>query len=199
MSIHTDPQWLWRLAFAAWSVFVGSAGCDGYSGGRAPTATQHVLRVQASDAGSGTVIAPDASPQLACTITAGALSGTCAVAYPSTSTVQLVATPNGASTFAGWSGACTGSGDCVVDMTEERTVNASFAPPANRRSQIRQRWKHITFDTDRDGNRESYVMDVRSSLRKMTVALDNSFPAFTIGGSERRPVVGRRVAFASRR
>jgi hypothetical protein len=139
MSILTDPQWRWRHGLAASAVFVGSAGCDSYSGGRTPTATQHVLRVQASDAGSGTVIAPDASPQLACTITAGALSGTCAIAYPSNSTVRLVATPNGASTFGGWSGACMGTGDCVVDMTGERTVNASFAPSANRRKQIRQR------------------------------------------------------------
>jgi hypothetical protein len=139
MSILTDPHWQWTRAVAAWAVVVGSAGCDGYSGGQAPTATQHVLRVQATSAGSGTVIAPDASPPLACTITAGALSGTCATAYPSNSTVQLVATPNGASTFAGWSGACTGTGDCVVDMTEERTVNASFAPSANRRSQIPER------------------------------------------------------------
>lgn len=129
MSILTDPQWRRIRAFAAWAVVVGPVGCDSYSGGRTPTATEHVLRVQASDAGSGTVIAPDASPQLACTITAGALSGACAIAYPSNSAVRLVATPNGASTFAGWSGACTGTGDCVVDMTGERTVTASFTAP----------------------------------------------------------------------
>jgi hypothetical protein len=41
--------------------------------------------------------------------------------------VRLVATPNGASTFSGWSGACTGTGDCVVDMMGERTVTAVFA------------------------------------------------------------------------
>lgn len=120
--------------FAAWAVVVGSAGCGGDTGGRLPTATtQHVLRVQATSAGSGTVISPDALPQLACTITSGALSGACAAAYPSNSAVALVATPNGASTFSGWSGACTGTGQCVVDMSQERTVNVSFTTPTARR------------------------------------------------------------------
>ena len=121
------PQWRWAHV-AAWVVLVGPAGCDDYGRGpTTPTATQHVLRVQASDAGSGTVTSPNASPQISCTITAGALSGTCGVAYPNNSAVQLVATPNGASTFTGWSGGCTGTDQCVVDMSQERTVVASFA------------------------------------------------------------------------
>jgi hypothetical protein len=127
----TNPKWRWTRAISACAVILGPVGCDSYSGSGTPTATpaatQHVLRVQASAAGSGTVIAPDALPPLACTITAGALSGTCAMAYPSNSAVRLVATPNGASTFSGWSGACTGTGDCVVDMMGERTVTAVFA------------------------------------------------------------------------
>ena len=114
-------------SFAAWAVITGSAGCNDYSGGPStPVATQHVLRVQANGAGSGTVTSLGASPQISCTITSGALSGTCGVAYPTTSTVQLLATPNAASTFAGWSGSCAGTEQCVVDMSEERTVTASF-------------------------------------------------------------------------
>ena len=124
------PRWRRMRAFAAWTVVVASAGCDAYSGSRTPTATEHVLRVQATGAGSGTVTSPDASPQISCTITAGALSGACAMAYATNSTVQLIAAPNGASTFAGWSGACTGTDQCVVDMSQERTVNASFVPTA---------------------------------------------------------------------
>jgi hypothetical protein len=123
----------WARAFAAWAVIVGPAGCSDGSGGLTPTTqTQHVLRVQASGAGSGTVAAPDASPPLSCTITSGALSGVCVSAYPSNATVRLVATPNSASTFVEWSGACTGTGDCVVDMSQERTATVSFArrPPA---------------------------------------------------------------------
>jgi hypothetical protein len=100
--------------------------CNSESAVRASTETYHVLRVQATGAGSGTVTAPDGSPQLACTITTGALSGVCAMAFPSNSAVRLVAEPNAASTFAGWSGACTGSDGCVVDMSQERTVTAAF-------------------------------------------------------------------------
>ena len=106
---------------------IGSASCDGESAMQAATATDHVLRVQADGAGSGTVTAPDASPQLNCSITRGALAGVCAMAYPTNSTVQLIATPNVGSTFAGWSGACTGTDQCVVEMSNERTVTAGFA------------------------------------------------------------------------
>ena len=128
------PRWWARRAFVwAVAVVVGLAGCGDDSVDLTPTTqTQHALRVQASGTGSGTVTAPDASPQLSCTITGGALSGVCASAYPSNSAVRLVATPNGASTFVEWSGDCTGTGACVVDMSQERTVTASFArsPPA---------------------------------------------------------------------
>jgi len=128
---RTQPGW--ARAFAACVIVVWPAGCGDGSASLTPTPqAQHVLRVQASGAGSGTVTAPDASPPLACTITAGALTGVCAGAYPSNAAVRLVATPNGASTFVEWSGACTGPGDCVVDMSQERTATASFAqrPPA---------------------------------------------------------------------
>jgi hypothetical protein len=122
------PQWRWARAFAASAIVVASAGCDDDSGGATtPTAIQHVLRVQANGPGSGTVTSLFASPQISCTITSGAVSGTCGLAYPSTATVQLIATPNGASTFTGWSGACAGTDQCVVDMSQERTVTASFA------------------------------------------------------------------------
>jgi hypothetical protein len=108
-------------------VVIGSASCDGESGMRAATATDHVLRVQGDGAGSGTVVAPDASPQLSCSITRGALAGVCAMAYPSNSAVALIATPNVGSTFSGWSGACTGTDQCVVEMSNERAVTAAFA------------------------------------------------------------------------
>ena len=126
MSALTGQLRRWARAAMAW-VVVGSASCDSEIAGRAPTATNHVLRVQGSGAGSGTVTTPDASPQLSCSITSGAVSGVCAMAYPSNSAVRLVAAPNGASTFSGWSGACTGTDQCVVDMMQERAVTAAFS------------------------------------------------------------------------
>ena len=118
-------------AVAAWTMVVVFGGCGDTFDDRTPTAmaTAHVLRLQGTGAGSGTVTAPDALPQLSCSITSGALSGVCAAAYPYNATVRLIPAPNGRSTFAGWSGACTGTGECVVDMSQERTVTAVFAAP----------------------------------------------------------------------
>jgi List-Bact-rpt repeat protein len=115
--------------FAAVACVVVLAECDDYTGGGlTPSVRSHVLKVQGTGGGSGTVTSPDASPEISCTITFGALSGQCANGYPSNSAVRLVATPNKGSAFAGWSGACAGGSDCVVDMSQERTVTASFGP-----------------------------------------------------------------------
>jgi uncharacterized repeat protein (TIGR02543 family) len=43
-------------------------------------------------------------------------------------TVVLVASPVAPSTFAGWTGACTGTGTCSVLMDRSRNVTATFSP-----------------------------------------------------------------------
>ena len=43
-------------------------------------------------------------------------------------TVTLTATPDATATFTGWSGDCTGTEVCQVDMDEARSVTATFAP-----------------------------------------------------------------------
>lgn len=117
---------------AVTALVVASMSCRDDGAVRAPTAaamaTSHVLRVQGDGAGSGTVTAPDASPRIDCSITGGALSGVCAMAYPSNSAVRLIAVPDAGSTFRGWSGACTGAGQCVVEMSNERAATAAFGP-----------------------------------------------------------------------
>jgi hypothetical protein len=40
--------------------------------------------------------------------------------------VTLTATPNSGAAFVGWSGACTGTGDCVVTVDADKTVAATF-------------------------------------------------------------------------
>ncbi|HYD40498.1 MAG TPA: cellulase family glycosylhydrolase [Anaeromyxobacter sp.] len=51
----------------------------------------------------------------------------CSATYESGTTVTLTANPAPAgSAFAGWSGACTGTGPCVVTMTANRSVGATF-------------------------------------------------------------------------
>ncbi len=76
----------------------------------------HVLTVARSGTGSGTV-------------TGGAIAcgTTCETSLRQGSSVTLTATPAAGSDFAGWSGAgCTGTGNCVVSMTQARTVTARF-------------------------------------------------------------------------
>ena len=51
---------------------------------------------------------------------------TCTANYASGTSVTLTAAPASGSTFAGWSGACTGTGTCTVSMTAARNVTATF-------------------------------------------------------------------------
>jgi len=51
----------------------------------------------------------------------------CTSSFPQGSSVTLTATPGVGSSFAGWSGACTGTGPCVVQMTGNESVIANFA------------------------------------------------------------------------
>ena len=50
----------------------------------------------------------------------------CTEVYTAGTVVTLTATPDSSSTFAGWSGACTGSGTCSVTMDAAKNVTATF-------------------------------------------------------------------------
>ncbi|HEX7995026.1 MAG TPA: cellulase family glycosylhydrolase, partial [Streptosporangiaceae bacterium] len=80
-----------------------------------PAPTKFVLTVTAS--GSGTVTSAAAG------INCGAA---CSGSYLGGTSFTLTATPTNGSTFAGWSGACTGTGPCTVAMTATRSVTATF-------------------------------------------------------------------------
>src|ERR1035437_8756693 len=51
----------------------------------------------------------------------------CSAVYPGGTIVTLTALADQGSTFTGWSGACTGTGDCVVNMNQAQNVIATFA------------------------------------------------------------------------
>ena len=53
---------------------------------------------------------------------------TCSVDYVSGTQVTLTATADPGSLFTGWSGACTGTGECDVTMDQARSVTATFIP-----------------------------------------------------------------------
>jgi lysophospholipase L1-like esterase len=80
------------------------------------------LTVTKSGAGTGTVTSTPAG------INCGT---TCSAAYASGTSVTLTATAAAGSTFAGWSGACTGTGACTVTMTVARAVTAAFNVTTN--------------------------------------------------------------------
>ena len=82
--------------------------------------TMYGLTVTKAGTGSGTVSSNPAG------INCGS---TCSASYASGTAVTLSAAPASGATFAGWSGACTGTGSCVVTMTAARSVTATFNGP----------------------------------------------------------------------
>jgi chitinase len=112
--------------FAGWS----GGGCSGtgacpvtLSSAKNVTATftlkTYTLKVSKSGTGKGTVTSSPTG------ITCGS---TCAKAFPQGTAVSLTATPYTGSAFAGWGGACSGSGACQVTLTSAQSVTASFVP-----------------------------------------------------------------------
>lgn len=77
-----------------------------------------------SGAGTGTVTSQAGLvPAIDCA--SGSTEG-CTASYPSGTVVALTATPASGSTFAGWSGACAGTGTCTVTMNATQSVTATF-------------------------------------------------------------------------
>jgi hypothetical protein len=54
----------------------------------------------------------------------------CTESYASGTSVTLTATPASGSTFAGWSGACSGTGNCTVTLNAAKSVMAIFNTPS---------------------------------------------------------------------
>jgi hypothetical protein len=111
------------------STFTGWSGaCTGttpcmvtMTAARSVTATftlqQFALTVTTSGTGSGTVTSSPAG--VAC-------PGDCSQSYNYGTMVTLTAAAATGSTFAGWGGACTGTGACTVTIDAARSVSASF-------------------------------------------------------------------------
>jgi len=84
------------------------------------TRQQYLLAVSKNGTGSGTITSSPAG------ISCGAA---CNSMYDGGTSVTLSASPDGNSSFAGWSGACTGTGICVVTMDALKNVVATFTKP----------------------------------------------------------------------
>lgn len=81
------------------------------------TGGPQTLTVSKTGTGSGTVTSSPAG------INCG---DDCSEVYDYGSVVTLSAAAAAGSTFTGWSGACTGTGDCVISMDAARSVTATF-------------------------------------------------------------------------
>src|SRR5690349_6297662 len=93
------------------------------------TKTPRQLTVTGGGNGSGKVTAPAVgeAPALSCSIQSGSFSpSACTEAYGWKSNVTLTATADPGSSFAGWSGACSGTGTCKVMMVQSKDVKATF-------------------------------------------------------------------------
>ncbi|MHC4067853.1 MAG: InlB B-repeat-containing protein, partial [Planctomycetota bacterium] len=55
----------------------------------------------------------------------------CSHEFDADSVVTLTATPEGSSSFGGWSGACSGRDTCSVTMDTAKSVTAAFNPPGS--------------------------------------------------------------------
>ena len=75
----------------------------------------YALIVSLTGTGSGTIMGNGIDCGTDCTET-----------YTEGTVVTLTATPSTGSAFTGWSGACTGGDNCVVTMTEAKSVTATF-------------------------------------------------------------------------
>ena len=109
--------------FAGWSgACSGTGTCSvNMTAAQSVTATFNIatfpLTVTLAGSGSGSVASTPAG--IACL-------STCSASFASGTTVTLTATAAAGSTFAGWSGACSGTGTCTVSMSAARSVTATF-------------------------------------------------------------------------
>jgi Divergent InlB B-repeat domain/Matrixin len=115
--------------FAGWS----GASCAGV-GACQVTLTANTTVTATFDAGSTqtftlTVTPTGAGSGMVTSAPAGVnCSPTCAASFASGTLVTLTGAPSSSSVFAGWQGACSGDGLCVVSMTADRAVTAVFLP-----------------------------------------------------------------------
>jgi hypothetical protein len=92
------------------------AGCGGGGGGGGPSTK--TLTVTKGGYGDGAIAAAGAA--LTCD------PFKCTFGSTASPTLTLTATPRANSTFQGWSGACTGTGSCVVTLGANQDVTATF-------------------------------------------------------------------------
>ena len=85
-----------------------------------PAPPLQTLSVSVGGSGSGSVTAPGVS-----------CPGDCFASYAQNAVVELVPSPVAGSSFAGWSGGCTGVGECRVTLATDTAITAAFTAQPN--------------------------------------------------------------------
>jgi len=90
-----------------------------------PPIVTYVLNTTTAGSGSGTITSNPSG------INCGGGGGACSSLYDNGTSVTLTASSSPDSYFSGWSGACSGTGSCVVPMDAAKSVTATFTayPP----------------------------------------------------------------------
>jgi len=109
---------------------VGTGAQSADSNAVTPAAQRFTLTVSKTEAGAGIVTSSSGG------ITCGT---SCAADFDAGTSLTLTAIAASGSTFAGWSGACTGTGPCAVTMDATKAVTAAFVPQPRSRPVI-VRW-----------------------------------------------------------
>ena len=103
--------WLWPCV--ACILFASSCGSG--------SGTSHTVTYQLTVTATGTGTITSSPTGINC-------PATCAASFPQGTQVTLTAAPGSSSAFAGWSGACSGSGNCSVTIAAATAVAATFNP-----------------------------------------------------------------------
>lgn len=113
----------------------GNAGAGGGGSGFGPPGATLVSGVRAGDGLAEVTYAPVVHTLTAAVAGQGVVSSdpaglacpsTCAASFPAATAVTLTAAPAPGWAFAGWTGACSGVGACVVPLDDAREVGATF-------------------------------------------------------------------------
>ena len=126
VTLTATPDEFW--SFAGWGGACASAGtgtCSLTMNAATTVSATFVLNtfsltVTRAGPGIGTVSSSPAG--IAC-------GATCSALFDGGTYVELSPAPAVGSSFAGWSGACSGTGACLVRMDQARTVTATFSSP----------------------------------------------------------------------
>jgi phospholipase C len=118
-------------AFAGWSggVCSGTSTCTvDLTSATSATATFNStipparLTLQSTGTGAGTITSSPSGIQC---------GFTCIANFPTGTSVKLTATPESGAKFEGWSGACSGTSTCTVDLTAATSATAKFTSSAD--------------------------------------------------------------------